>query len=128
MYKYHRERKRVLRRWNLCMYIYIFNNIKQSRKYTTNNLRYKMRVNVFLSFVFIIIGLCLWLIPTGTEAYSVARHGNARCPPCNIYCPCGNIMDRNNCPSCRCRPSNLCTGRNPNGFGRWPFIKSQIVY
>ncbi|UJR31925.1 hypothetical protein I4U23_019399 [Adineta vaga] len=72
--------------------------------------------------------LCLWLMPTNTEASPIARNGFGRCPPCNNYCPCGIIVEERSCPSCRCRPSNVCTGRHPNGIGRWPFIKSHIVY
>jgi hypothetical protein len=87
-----------------------------------------MRVNVFLSFVFITIGLCLWLIPTGTEAHPIQRNNFGRCPQmcANLYCPCG--YDTNKCPQCSCRPSNTCTGRHPNAFGRPPSHKSHILY
>ncbi|CAF3440317.1 unnamed protein product [Rotaria sp. Silwood2] len=78
-----------------------------------------MRTTVFLFLVCITIGLCLWFIPIGTEAHPLSRNGFFRCPPtCHVYCPCGNILDTNNCPMCRCRPSNTCTGRHPNAFGR----------
>lgn len=30
----------------------------------------------------------------------------ARCPPvCAIYCPFGNVMDKNGCPTCTCKPN-----------------------
>lgn len=83
-----------------------------------------MRINVF-----IIIGICLWLMPSGTEAFPVQRNGLRRCPaPCNIYCLCGYQVDEYNCPKCACRPSNSCTGRHPNAYGRPQFVKSHILY
>lgn len=87
-----------------------------------------MRINLFLFLVFISIGLCLWLMPTGTEAHPIQRNGFKRCPPCNLYCPCGYAIDSSPCPKCMCRPSNTCTGRHPNAFGRTPFVKSNILY
>jgi len=88
-----------------------------------------MRINVFLFFVFITIGLCLWLMSTGTEAYPHQRNGFKRCGPvCNIYCPCGHNIDASGCQTCSCRPSNACTGRHPNAFGRPQFEKSNILY
>ncbi|CAF0914225.1 unnamed protein product [Adineta steineri] len=87
-----------------------------------------MRSNILLLFIFVTIGVCLWLMPTSTEAYPFQRNNFGRCPPCNLYCPCGFVLDGKACPSCRCRPSNTCTGRHPNAFGQWPFIKSKIVY
>ncbi len=89
-----------------------------------------MRVNVFLFSAFITISLCLWLLPTGTEAHPSRRQGLKQCPPpCNLYCPCGHNLDSFNCPTCSCRPSNSCTGRHPNAFGRQPpFVKSNILY
>ena len=70
----------------------------------------------------------------GSEAYPnpVNRPGPpGRCPPsCSIYCPCGNVLDNYNCPICRCRPSNVCTGRHPNQNSkhRTSYSKSHILY
>ncbi|CAF5131139.1 unnamed protein product, partial [Rotaria magnacalcarata] len=58
-------------------------------------------------------------MPMSSEALPAKRSIHTRCPPtCSIYCPCGNILDRNSCPICRCRPSNVCTGRHPNAHPR----------
>ena len=85
-----------------------------------------MRTQLTILLGLMVLALCLCLMPTGSEAYPYPRHAN-RCPhQCGIYCPCGNIMDNNNCPTCRCRPSNTCTGRHPNG--RPPPFKSNILY
>lgn len=68
-------------------------------------------------------------MPTSTEAYPFQRSGFKRCPPtCSIYCPCGRNVDQFGCPTCSCKPSNTCTGRHPNAFGRPPFVKSSILY
>ncbi len=69
-------------------------------------------------------------MPTGSEAFLQQRN-SVTCPPvCSIYCPCGHVLDRNDCPICRCRPSNLCTGRHPNAHPRYrqTHRKSQILY
>ncbi len=90
-----------------------------------------MRVKVFLFFAFIVIGFCLCLLPTGSEAYPTQRNGMVKCPPtCSMYCPCGKQFDENNCPKCLCRPSNICTGRHPNAHprNRPSHGKSQILY
>ncbi|CAF1335098.1 unnamed protein product [Rotaria sordida] len=88
-----------------------------------------MRTTVILFLVFITIALCLWFIPTGTEALPFSRNGYGRCPPtCRMYCPCGHAVDGYNCPMCRCRPSNACTGRHPNAYGQPPYIKTKILY
>ncbi|CAF0878920.1 unnamed protein product [Adineta ricciae] len=87
-----------------------------------------MRFSVLFTIITLTICLCLWLMPSSTEAYIIPRQGFGRCPPCHNYCPCGYIFEDRPCPSCHCRPSNLCTGRNKNGIARWPFIKSHIVY
>ncbi|CAF0970278.1 unnamed protein product [Rotaria magnacalcarata] len=88
-----------------------------------------MRAKVFLFLVVIIIVLCVWFMPTGTEALPHSRNGFGRCPPtCSVYCPCGNVVHGNGCPICRCRPSNTCTGRHPNSFGRPPNVKTHIFH
>ncbi len=90
-----------------------------------------MRVTIPLPFVFIVIGLCLFLMLIGSEAYPNHRNGVEKCPPtCSIYCPCGHVLDGHRCPMCRCRPSNLCTGRHPNAHPRQrpAHGKSQILY
>lgn len=88
-----------------------------------------MRVTGFLLVFLFTTILCLWFMPTGNEALPHSRHGFGRCPPtCNVYCPCGNIVDGHGCPICRCRPSNACRGRHPNIFGRPPYVKTQIIY
>ncbi len=90
-----------------------------------------MRVEVVLFFALIVIGFCLCLMPTGIDAYPSSRNGGLKCPAtCSIYCPCGNVLDKNNCPICRCRPSNVCTGRHPNAHPRQRqgHSKSHILY
>lgn len=90
-----------------------------------------MRIKVLLFFALIVIGFCLCLIPTGSEAYPYQSNGIKKCPPtCSIYCPCGHVLDRYNCPICRCRPSNLCSGRHPNAHPRHrqSHSKSHILY
>jgi hypothetical protein len=90
-----------------------------------------MRVKIFLFFAFIVIGFCLCLMPPGIEAYPHNRNGASKCPTtCSIFCPCGNILDKLGCPICRCRPSNICTGRHPNNHPRQrqSQSKSHILY
>ncbi|CAF3770770.1 unnamed protein product [Rotaria socialis] len=88
-----------------------------------------MRAKVFLFFFVITIVLCVWFMPTGTEALPYSRNGFGRCPPaCSVYCPCGNVVDGNGCPICRCRPSNTCTGKHPNSFGRPSHVKTHIFH
>ncbi|CAF0818503.1 unnamed protein product [Adineta steineri] len=91
-----------------------------------------MHAKVLLFFTLYVIALCLWLMPTGTEAYpNYPRNGHKRCPPtCSMYCQCGHVLDANDCPICRCRPSNICTGRHPNAHPRHRqgYGKSQILY
>ncbi|CAF1609764.1 unnamed protein product [Rotaria magnacalcarata] len=90
-----------------------------------------MRATVFLLFASIVIVICLCLMPMSSEALPAKRSIHTRCPPtCSIYCPCGNILDRNSCPICRCRPSNVCTGRHPNAHPRQhqSYGKSRILY
>ncbi len=90
-----------------------------------------MRVTTFLFFAFIVTGLCLCLMLIGSEAYPHHRNGAEKCPPtCSMYCPCGHVFDKHGCPTCRCRPSNVCTGRHPNAHPRQRqgHGKSQILY
>ncbi|XP_063438104.1 cysteine-rich motor neuron 1 protein-like isoform X1 [Mytilus trossulus] len=48
-----------------------------------------------------------------TDKYAVCCKKEPRCPPvCLIFCPFGNIMDENNCPTCKCKTG--CAGNvNP---------------
>ncbi|CAF1266414.1 unnamed protein product [Rotaria sp. Silwood1] len=90
-----------------------------------------MHIKVFLFFAFIVIGLCLCLMPIGSEARPYKRSIHTRCPPtCSMYCPCGHLLDKNSCPICRCRPSNVCTGRHPNAHPRQhqSHTKSRVLY
>ena len=97
----------------------------------TTNTCDMMPVKAFLFFAVTIIVLNLCLIPDTSEAFPVNGYGMFKCPPsCAIYCQCGHILDSRNCPTCRCRPSNLCTGRRPNAHPRHRQGngKSQILY
>jgi hypothetical protein len=72
-------------------------------------------------------------MPTSSKAYAAPQRngGVGKCPPvCSIYCPCGHILDSYHCPICRCRPSNICTGRHPNAHPRTrqSHSKSHILY
>ncbi len=90
-----------------------------------------MHVKVLLFFALIMIVFCLCLLPTGIETNPIHRNGGIKCPPtCSMYCQCGHVLDSNNCPTCRCRPSILCTGRHPNQHPRYrqSYSKSQILY
>ncbi|UJR14787.1 hypothetical protein I4U23_001775 [Adineta vaga] len=91
-----------------------------------------MNIKIFLFLTFVVVGLCLCLIPINIEALPAqTRNGYRRCPPtCSMYCQCGHVMDKTDCPICRCRPSNICTGRHPNHHPRHRvgYSKSQILY
>ncbi|CAF1599905.1 unnamed protein product [Adineta ricciae] len=91
-----------------------------------------MHGKVPLLLFFVTIGLCLLLMPKDVEANpSYQRNGLRRCPPtCSMYCQCGHLLDTNGCPICRCRPSNICTGRHPNHHPRHRvgYSKSQVLY
>lgn len=91
-----------------------------------------MHVKVFLLFVLAVIGLCICLLPAGTDGLpQYSRNAMKKCSPtCSIYCQCGYMLDSSDCPTCRCRPSNICTGRHPNHHPRHrpAHGKSQIIY
>lgn len=88
-----------------------------------------MQLHAFMYLALTMICLYMWMAPTNIDAFPVQHKNRKRCSvPCNLYCVCGNQIDEQNCPKCACRPSNSCTGRRPNAYGRPRFVKSQILY
>ena len=60
-------------------------------------------------FRFTILLVCV-LVPLVTSA--VLRPIDCG-PVCAIYCPYGNVLDANGCPTCRCNPSPCKNGQSP---------------
>ena len=61
---------------------------------------------MFHSTILLVCVLALMLIST-----AMAR--NPCGPVCAMYCPYGNVLDRNGCPMCICKPSPCPNGQEP---------------